>query len=423
MPACESNLISASRVERRRCAGTIYLHVLSSALLITVLGLGALAAVRVQMRSARLTRDYAEARTCAVAGVELGLLYVKQDANWRTTRPNGTWIQDVALGAGRFTLQGIDPKDNVLSNSAYEPLVLTGIGTRGLARHKTQVTLTAAVEPLEALRTCLAASGGIWVKAGKRITVVGAPLSTNSELNNDGTIDGSAQAQSVNHTGTITGTLTVPGPAEQMPETTLMADYISRATVVPFTGNIDKAVLGPGCNPWGPTDPNGLYYLDTNGSDLIIKNTRVYGTLIVRAAGKTLTLDTAVFFQNYRPDYPVLLVEGDVVIKYTSATATLSEVTTAQNYNPIGAPCDGVTDTDTADQYPNEIQGLVHIQGNLNLQQSARLVGLVICEGSVVCEGTNVITHNPSLYATPPKGYNYVAGMQVSPHSWKQTVD
>ncbi len=423
MSARRIHLIVPRPSERRRYAGTIYLHVLSSSLLVMVLGLGALAAVRVQMRSARLARDYAEARTCAVAGVELGLLYVKQDADWRTTRSNGTWIQDVALGSGRFTLQGIDPKDNVLSNSAYEPLVLTGIGTKGLARHKAQVTLVAVVKPLDVLSTCLAASGNIQVKAGKKITVVGAPLSTNAQLDNDGTTDGSAQAQSMGHTGTITGTLTVPAPAKRMPEATLMADYISKATVVPFTGTIDKAVLGPGCNPWGPTDPNGLYYLDTNGSDLIIKNTRIYGTLIVRTGGKTLTLDTAVFFQNYRPDYPALLVDGNVVIKYTSAGTTLSEATDGKNYNPVGAPYNGVTDTDTLDQYPNEIQGLVHINGNLNLQQSARIVGLVICEGAVVCEEANTITYNASLCSTPPKGYTYVEGMRISPHSWKQTVD
>ena len=418
-----ANPRSAIRNPQSRRRGSIYLHVLSSSLLITVLGLAALAAVRLQMRSSRLTRDYAEARACAISGVELGLLYVKQDGAWRTTRPNGTWIQEVALGSGRFTLQGIDPKDNVLSNSAYEPLILTGIGTKGLARHKAQVTLVAVVKPLDVLNTCLAASGNVQIKAGKRITLVGASLSTNSQLNNDGTIDGSAQAQTINHVGTITGTLTVPAPNRRMPAAPLMAEYISKATAVPFTGTIDKAVLAPGCNPWGPTDPNGLYCIDTNGSDLIIKNTRIYGTLIVKISGKTLTLDNAVFFQNYRPDFPTLLVDGNVVIKYSSATLALSEVLTLKNYNPVGALFEDVWDIDILDVYPNEIRGLVHVKGNLSLQQSARIVGAVICEGAVTCEEANTITHNAGLYSAPPQGYTYVEGMQISGHSWKQVVD
>jgi cytoskeletal protein CcmA (bactofilin family) len=410
-------------VGRIRRAGSIYLHVLASSLLLTILGLASLAAVRLQMQSSRLTADYATARACATSALELGLLYVKQDANWRTTRPNGTWLPDQVLGAGHFTLQGIDPKDNILSNSPYEPVVLTGVGTKGIARHKAQVTLTAIVEPLAALNTCLHAGGGIQVKAGKQITVIGGAVSTNGQLDNDGTIDGNAEAQSLNHTGVVTGTLVVPGVSKQMPAATVMTEYINKATAMTLSGTIDQAVLGPGCNTLGPTDPNGLYYINTNGADLTIKNTRIYGTLIVRTGDKTLTLDTAVFFQNYRPDFPTLLVDGNLILKYQSASLTLSEAANSRNYNPLGAPYEGATDGDTLDQYPNEIRGLVHVNGNLNLQQSARIVGVVLCEGSVVCENANTITRDADLYASPPTGYTYVPGMQVSPHSWKQVVD
>jgi len=406
-----------------RCTGSVYLHVLASSLLITIIGLASLAAVRIQMRSVRLTRDYAEARACAVSALELGLLYVKQDPNWRTTRSNGTWMQDEALGAARFTVQGVDPKDNVLSNSPYEPLVLTGIGMKGIARHKAQVTLMPVIEPLAALNTCLHASGLVQIKAGKRITVVGAPVSTNGQLNNDGVLDGDAEAQSVNHVGTITGTLTVPAPNKRMPDAAVIARYMSKATSIPYVATIDKAVLAPGCNPWGPADPNGLYYINTNGANLVIKNSRIHGTLIVKTSGGTLTLDDRMFLQNYRSDFPVLLVDGNVTIKYQSAGITLSEATNAKNYNPVGAPYEGIADEDMIDEYPSEIRGLVHIKGTLSLQQSARIVGGVICDGPVYGEEVNTITHNPGLYTSPPKGYTYVDGMQISPHSWKQVVD
>jgi hypothetical protein len=406
-----------------RCAGSVYLHVLASSLLITILGLASLAAVRIQMRSVRLTRDYAEARACAVSALELGLLYVTQDPNWRTTRSNGTWMADEALGTARFTLQGTDPKDNVLSNSQYEPLVLTGIGIKGIARHKAQVTLMPVIEPLAALNTCLHASGLVQIKAGKRIAAVGAPVSTNGQLDNDGMLDGDAEAQSVVDVGTITGTLTVPAPKKRMPDAAVIARYLSKATSVPYAATIEKAVLAPGCNPWGPADPNGLYYINTNGANLTIKNSRIHGTLIVKTSGGTLTLDDRMFLQNYRSDFPVLLVDGNVIIKYQSLGATLSEVTNGTNYNPMGAPYEGVSDADMLDEYPSEIRGLVHIKGTLSLQQSARIIGVVICDGPVYGEEVNTITHNPGLYTSPPDGYTYVDGMQISPHSWKQVVD
>ena len=235
----------------RRRAGSIYLHVLASSLLITILGLGALAAVRIQMRSARLVRDAAEARACAVSAIELGLLQIKQNPNWRTERPNGTWFDNQTLGAGRFTLQGVDLADGSLSDSVYEPVVLTGIGTKGAARHKAQVTLVPVVKPLAALSSCVVASGNIVIAAGKQMTVIGAPVTTNANLGNSGTIDGNAEGQTANGPGTITGTLTVPGTVKPMPEASVFSSYVSKATVVPCAATIEKVVLAPGCNPLG----------------------------------------------------------------------------------------------------------------------------------------------------------------------------
>ncbi len=404
-------------------AGSIYVHVLVSSLLVTIIGLGALTAVRIEMRSARLTRNYAEARVCAISALELGLLHVRQDPSWRTTWSSGTWLDDKPLGGGRFTLLGIDPQDNLLDDSESDPLVLTGTGTRGIARHTAQVTLVPVISPLEALNTCLHASGLVQVKAGKQIIAVGAPVSTNGQLDNDGTIDGNAEAQSVDHTGTITGTLTVPAPSKRMPDATVISEYISKATAVPYTGTIDKAVLTAGCNPWGPTDPNGLYVLDTGGNDLIIKNSRIHGTLVVKTGSKTLTLDNAVFCQSYRSEFPVLLVQGNLIIKCSSADTVLSESVNSTNYNPLGAPYEGIADGDMLDQYPNEIRGLVHVEGTLRLQQTARIAGAVICNGTAYGEETNTIIHNAGLYACPPNGYTYVSGMKISPHSWKQVVD
>ncbi len=412
-----------SKIKNQKSAsGSIYLHVLASSLLITVLGLGALAAVRLQMRSTRLARDSAEARACAVSAIEVGMLLIRQNPNWRTAWPDGVWWNNKELGAGQFTLEGTDPGDGVLSDSVYEPLILTGVGTRGSATHMAQVTLVPNIKPLAALGTCLCASGLVNVNVGKRITAVGACLATNGQLNNDSTIDGSVEAQSVNHPGTVTGTLTVPGTFRPMPSATVFADYISKATAVPYAATIEKVVLAPGCNPLGPTDPNGLYIIDTGGGDFTLRNSRIYGTLIIRAAGRTVTVDEAVLMRNYRSDFPVLLVEGNLIIRPNSVVGSLSESACLTNFNPVGAPYGGATDSDMTDQYPDEIRGLVHVKGSLRLQQTARIVGVVICEGTVTCEDTNTIVYDAGLSANPPMGYTYVDGMKVSPGSWQQVV-
>lgn len=412
-----------SAIRNSRRAGSIYLHVLASSLLITILGLGALAAVRIQTRSVRLVRDAAEARACAVSAIELGLLQVKQNPNWRTERPNGTWFDNQTLGAGRFTLQGVDLEDGSLNDSVYEPVVLTGIGTKGTTRHKAQVTLVPVVKPLAALSSCVVASGNIVISNGKQMTVVGAPVTTNANLGNSGTIDGHAEGQTANPPGVITGTLIVPGTIKPMPDASVFGSYVSKATVVPYAATIEKVVLAPGCNPLGPSDPNGLYVINTAGGNITLRNCRIYGTLIILAGNHSVTLDDALFMQTYRPDFPVLLVEGNVSIRLKSVAGPLSEVTCNTNFNPAGAPYSGVTDTDKTDQYPNEIRGLIHIKGSLELRETTRMVGVVICEGAFSCQGTNTTVYDAGLYVNPPQGYTYVEGMKVSPGSWRQVVD
>jgi len=413
--------LSHHHIHRRR--GSIYISVISAATMVAIIGAAALMVVRIQRRSAQAITDRAEARFYARSAVEQGLLWIEQAVDWRQIMPNGIWISGEPLGSGTLSLEVTDPSDGSLIDSQYDPVLVTGIGSKAQARHKTQLTLVPNIRPLEALNTCLHASGVVYVDSGKSITVVGAALSTNSILDNEGTIDGDAEAAAVATTGTITGTLTAPAPSKQMPDSSVFTDYKDKATVIPFPGAIDKVVISPGSNPWGATNADGLYFIDTGGKDLIIKNSRINGTLVVRTDGGAVILDDAVFLHNYRSDYPVLIVEGDVEIKIRSGEYGLSEASVKVNFNPAGSPYSGSWDDDKLDEYPNEIRGLVHVKGSLVMLQTARVRGCVICEGPVSFEELNQIIHDPSLYANPPGGYTFVDGMRISPGSWKQVVD
>ena len=410
------------RNDIKRRHGSVYIIVLASAMIVTIIGLGSLFAARVQRRSAQVSEDCAEARLCAQSAIELGLLFVK-DQNWRSNWPNGTWLSNQQLGNGCFSLEGIDPRDGDLADSLYDPVVLTGIGTKGIAKRKVQVVLTANIKPLLALNTCLHASGNIYVWLGQKITAVGAPISTNGCLYNLGTIEGDVEAVNVGSTGYITGHLTTPAAVKRMPDSQVISQYIDKATVVPFTDTIDKQVLTPSYNPWGSTNADGVYFIDTSNNDLTIKNSRIHGTLIVRLGDKKLTLDEAVFMHSYRSYYPVLIVDGKVKIKCRSDDYNLSETSCSTNYNPSGAPYLGVWDSDKYDSYPNEIQGLVYIKGTLELEKTARIRGAIICEGEVSCKERNKIIHEPKLYTSPPDEFTFVDGVQLSPGSCKQVVD
>jgi len=392
-------------------------------MVVTIVGISALLAVRIQSRSASMTSELAEARNYAYSAIELGLLWINQDSNWRSNYPNIAWLSGQPIGRGTMTLVVTDPADGDLTDSEYDPVILTGMGVCGIARHKTQLTLVANVQPLEALNTCLHSGESVTVKSDRWITVVQGALSANGVLQNDGTIDGDVEAGSINHFGTITGTVTVPCPAKRPPAADVFQTYQSKATTILVSGTIQGKVISPQHNPWGQPNPDGVYFIDSTGSDLKIKGTRIYGTLLVRTGNKKLIIEDTVLLQNYRCDYPTLIVDGNVELSFDSANSNLSEQRWNTNFNPLYCPYQGGWDVDKLDEYPNEIQGLVHVTGELVMKNTARIHGLVICEGSVTCDGYNRIIHMPSLYTNPPQGYTFVDGMKISRGSWKRHVD
>jgi len=418
--------VRRSKHYRRR--GSLYVAVLGCAMAVTVIGVAALTALRVERRFAEGTADFAQARLHALSAVEMGLHTIANDPDWRTNNPNGVWETDRPIGSGTYTLEGVDFDDGDLTDFDTEPVVLTGTGWQGDARYKLQVTVVAKLDPLEVLSTCLHAAGEVHVKGGDSITVTDAPLSTNGNLRNDEIVYGDVHAATQSGGGTVTGVATIPAPQKDLPDPTVFDMYKSIATVTPIAPpDLNENVIGPGYTPWGVTNPDGVYYIDMAGHDLHIEKSRILGTLVIDCPGHKLELRDPVFIQPYRSDYPALIVNGDVEFKYKSDETVLSESDSEVNYNLPGVPYESVTDDDQLDTYPNDVRGLVHVFGTIDFMESARVRGVVIGESTgtdaVVCDKDNEIVHDPNLYANPPIGYTKPPSMVISQGTWRQVVD
>jgi len=160
--------------------------------------------------------------------------------------------------------------------------------------------------------------------------------------------------------------------------------------------------------------------------DFLRVHPRISGTLIVVCPGKTVTIDQGVLIQPARSDYPALIVDGNLVLQ-SDSTSTLSEGSSSTNYNPAGAPYQGVADSDTSDTYPCEIGGLVHVTGTVTLDQRSLIRGMLICESgalldAVTVKGDATIVYTPSLATSPPMGYTKSVTMVMEPGSYKQAV-
>jgi hypothetical protein len=411
------------RRDRRRCAGSVYVLVLGASMLVTVIGAGAVLALRSQARANEADLDFAQARFYAEAGIERGRRWLAEDTAWRLNRPNGAWVSGQSIGDGTYALAGADPADGSLADAFGQDFALTATGQRRSARYMLQVTLRPVTTPIEPLFFGVAAKTSLEVQSGAKLTVTNGTATSNGDLRVDGTLIAAAapEARTRSGTGGATPVQTLTDTPKNFPDSRVFNMYRGLATPIAASGGIEKRVLTPWLNPWGAANANGVYYVDGTGGDVVIKGSRIHGTLVVKAGTRKVIIDDAAFLHRYRSDYPALVVEGNVEIKLRSKSYGLSETNWAVNFNPTNAPFNGLTDAATGDEYPNEIRGLVHATGTITLLETARVVGGVISETQVVVQGDNEVVHNRAL-TVPSWGYVWEARYEPVAGSWKQVV-
>jgi len=396
--------------------------ILGAALTVSLIGLTALLAARVQGRASEGSSDAAEALLYAQSAIEVGLLLTSPEyPNWRDDRTPGLWLNRVPLGSGSISLEAYDPT-NDLGDSPLDPLTLVATGYKGPARAILAVTLAPDIQPLEALRTCLHASGNVTVQLLASATASGAAFSTNGTFSNLGLVFGDVECASYSGVLPNFGTVRTGVPPRSLPDPGVFDLYAARATMLPASDAIEEAAIGPDYTPYGVKNADGVYLIDTDGDDLIIRDTRIFGTLLVRCRPGKLVIANSVLIHPFRSDYPALLVDGEARIGHRSAFEDLSEPVLGTNFNPRGVPYNNRSDTDLSDTYPNEIRGLVYVNGALTLRQSARIRGVVLCDGTVSLMGSTEIIHDGTYYIAPPEGFTEIVGMKISPGSWRRQI-
>jgi hypothetical protein len=414
------NLERTMSFHKRRPA-SMYAMVLICSGMISTIGIAALAAVRVQRRASQDIGDLQQARLHARSAVELALLRMSADANWRTTYPNGTWWSNLALGSGSCTIEGYDPADNDLRNDPTQTLRLVATGFQGNARYRAQVLLAPKLDALDILRCALHSVGEVRLNPGKTLRVTGGPVSTNGNLRIDGSIVGNAEMNSRSGSGTIVGVVTLPAPQKPNPASSVFDQYRALATPIGTSGSLDKLLISPASNPGGGLNPNGVYYIDSRSSDLVIKNCRINGTLVIDCGSTKVSFTNQVFIQPARSDYASIVVRG--ALELTHSGSDLSESAVNVNFNPQGSPYAGVWDNDKTDLYPNEIQGFVYATGDLYVANGGGVRGAVCVGGQTTIDGQFEIIYTPSLYVTPPVYFTQPGEMRVSTAGWKQISD
>ncbi|HJQ81843.1 MAG TPA: carbohydrate binding domain-containing protein [Lacipirellulaceae bacterium] len=223
------------RVKSNRTGG-VYIAVLGSALVVSLLGISALVGQRIENRAVVASADIRQAQLNANSAIEMGLLAMKQESNWRTARSHGAWFSARDTGAGTCTLEVLDPLDGNLANDPDDPVVMVGVGYRGDAQQRVKLTVEPQSQALSSLRSAIA--------AGDTINVQGNILRTNGLITANQVTATSAQ---------------VYGDVE--------AASVSGSTFAGTTQQVDAAKL-----PKLPNWANVFDFYRNNGSQILINN-------------------------------------------------------------------------------------------------------------------------------------------------------
>ena len=255
----------------------------------------------------------------------------------------------------------------------------------------------------------------------------------------DGTIEPSPESFVRNYSGVLvgstpwsamSGTLRTPNWTQEPAGVYLVinSDHANGSTKAFYIDNVQvyesgpryiyQKGLGPGVNPFGTANANGIYWMDCAGNTVVVERSRILGTLLLLNPGAGSRIDGPVHLSPYLPGYPALVVQN-ASAAFTIATTRralgetenrIDEQGIITNFNPTGMPYDfgaatDPQDTDTNDIYPSEIGGLVAVSGNLTIANSPLIRSPVIVGGAVTNAAALDVEHQPASLLNPPPGF------------------
>lgn len=361
-------------IARRHPRGSIYVLVLSVSLLVAVIGMGALYVARVQTRLGRNDADFAVARLCARAGLEVAMFRIQQDPNWRTDLGNGTWFNNVPLNQGTFSVTASDPVSGNVAAPSTDPVVLTCTGAKGSASYVMQAT----VQPNAGGLSCI----GVASCSGGNTSLNNCTLTSNQIVSSNGSIGGTgnsvlnANAQAAGgftagaiYGGTktkLTAGLTLPDPVH------VFDFYNANGTTIPLSSIYQSNSTQLVSNESFETSTAGWYVYSPSSANVKLSlDTSVHqdGTHSLLISGRGSTADVPAI------DLPLLSIRnGDTYAvrmpTYGSALLGLGSVSATivlQTSNGVQ------TFSTSSASFPLLGSGWVTPQGNLTLSWTGTL--------------------------------------------------
>ena len=395
----------------RNKKASIYIFALAAALVLVSLVVGLSATIMQFRRNSRTNTEIDRAKIYAELGVRHALYFTSVEPNWRSLLQSGTWLQDIPIDNATYTVTGTDPDDGSLLDGDEFIVELTCTAKI----NRTQQTLSVLTQnyPSELLKYAVAADG--LLKISDRVQINGNAFTNDSidKKNADTWIFGNAQAVGIIHeVRNITGIIAPGSDPKSFPDDQAIIDfYLTQSTPIPFQEHIQKVLITPNSNPYGPTNPDGIYSIDCANQRIEIRDCRIFGTLVLINPKSDSTIGEGMNWQPGKPNLPALIIDGPIEIR---TTINLDEDHCDTDFNLPHEP--GFDDNN--DIFLNKITGPIFCRGDLTISQRSKIVGPVIVTGALEVKHDAEITADSQFYDQPPKMF-MDSRLDLIPHTWR----
>ena len=404
-------------------------------MLVGTLAIGAMTTARSRARALQLQIDESVARQNAIAAVDFARATIAADPDWRTTYSIEMWLNGVEMNGGTLGYTVVNPS-GAINRDPLDSVIVTGDGSKGLARQRMSVYLDASKVPLTCLKVPMTIAGAISTTSAT-INGSGLTIATNNGFTSVlSTIRPNVEARTTIIGTGFSGTTTTGNTPRTLPASTVFTLYTAGAGTIPVSAlasggllglgakQLTDVVIGPNHNPYGSTNSNGVYVLDCQNYAVAISNCRIIGTLILLNPGAGTTISGSVQWTPAVANYPCLLVNGAITLSLSASS--LSELSENVNFNPPGAPSPyvgGSVDNAKDDTFASVIDGLVYASGNITVGGSTT-VDMIVGGGTLTMNALSALTiRDEATYATnPPPGF-YTVKMTPRAGSWSYVVD
>lgn len=412
---------------RRRASrpGTVYLLVLVTVGIVTVLIMASLYAATVRRASVETAVNASLARAQAESGIELGLHLAQNSMTWRQNVSAAAVRAPLIMGAGSFGVYAGDPADADLDNNLTDPVTLQAFGWGVNTRQIVKVTLDPDWTPMSCLTMALCAGGSIGLNTGSTLRCISSIGSNELVVANSATVNPNVYAVGTMTGSTYNGSRTTITTAFEMPSDPA-SHYTPFGTSIPVASisgrRIDKQVMSPARNPYGSTNAQGIYIIECGGNDLRIRDSRIVGTLVVLDSSGVI-IEGSVFMEPAVAGYPVLITNNDLT--FSGVATDLTETSAGVNFNPASTPYKGQSDSDTSDSYPSILAGLVYVGDDLIVTAScsAAIDGAIIVNDDVGVDTSGNLTLFYRTTVNAPPGFVSGNGFVIRNGSWARVVE